>query len=184
MSSIRTIRAVVLATLATGVGACGTPNSDNEVAEGDGVVNIGIEQHSVQDLETSSSRGNAHDFYTAKVVYSETGVLFLSFATPNFPGRPSSFPLESEELQFPIDDVSVQSITAVTGKLCLPDCLETVVDLLGSARGTFLVSGGVAAPLFNDLDLTFPATEISTEAYTDTSPEVHVTLPMISFPSL
>lgn len=191
MKTVGILRAIVFTTFAVGTAACGmdgAPSSgsggEDEVAQGLGVVAVDGEQYPVSDLETSSSLGNAHNFYTA-IVHFETALLVLDFASPNVPGS-LSIPLESEELEFPVGDPSQSSITAVYGRLCLPNCLqaETVVDLLSSVQGGLWVSGGAEAVQLDQVELTFPEIELSTEAYTDTSPKVQIALPTLSFPPL
>ena len=59
-----------------------------------------------------------------------------------------------------------------------------VMPLLMILGFAFLFSGGPEAPLFTDVALNFPETVITTQAYTDSSPEVRVALPRISFPAL
>jgi len=154
----------------------------DQILEGNGIVRIGADQYSVQDLVAHSQIGNAHDFYTAQVTLSETDVLTLSFTVYNGPDA-TPLPVEGEEMQFPADDSETrQPLTGAFGSLLQAG--TAAQSLFGGVRGTLAVSGGHKNPLFSDIELTFPAAEFSREEHTESYPEIYVQLPEISFPQL
>lgn len=167
---------LVMATLASACAADSTPPDGEELD----FVQIGATQYPVQDVQTDSFAGNAHDFYVATVVYAEDSALTLSFAVGNGPGA-AALPLNAQDNQLPANGQS-QSIGDVTGDLAEAGAASQ--SLFGGVQGTLLVSGGPTHPVFRDVELTFPAAEFSREGHTESYPRIDVTLSKLSFPSL